>query len=63
MLGDLPSDIMPQVLMPRDYFVAGLTKYRVIDDVTSYEAGQHLPVGRVSHYIADDEVSVANLMV
>lgn len=54
---------MPQVLMPRDYIVAGLTKYRVIDDVTSYEAGQHLPVGRVNHYIADDEVSVANLMV
>jgi hypothetical protein len=47
----------------RDYIIAELTKHRVIDDVTSYEAGQHLPVGRVNHYIADGEVSVANLMV
>jgi len=47
----------------RDYIIAELTKYRVIEDVTSYEAGQHLPVGRVNHYIADGEVSVANLMV
>ncbi len=36
---------------------------RVIEDVISYEAGQHLPVGRVNHYITDGEVSVANLMV
>jgi hypothetical protein len=47
----------------RDYIMAELTKYRVIEDVTSYEAGRHLPVGRVNHYIADGEVSVANLLV
>jgi len=46
----------------RDYIVAELMKYRVIEDVTSYEAGQHLPVERVNHYIADGTVSVASLM-
>ena len=33
----------------------------VIEDVTSYEAGQRLPVGRINHYIADGAVSVATL--
>ena len=47
----------------REYIIAELSKHRVIEDVTSYEAGQHLPVGRVNHYIADGDVSVANLMV
>jgi hypothetical protein len=47
----------------RDYIVAELMKFRVIEDVTSYEAGQHLPVERVNHYIADGTVSVASLMV
>jgi hypothetical protein len=46
----------------RDYIIAELTKHRVIEDVTSYEAGQHVPIGRVNHYIADGDVSVANLM-
>jgi len=45
----------------RDYIVAELIKYRVIDGVTSYEAGQTLPVGRVNHYITDGTVRVANL--
>lgn len=47
----------------RDYIVAELMKHRVIEDVTSYEAGQHLPTGRVNHYIADGTVSVASLVV
>ena len=47
----------------RNYIIAELTKYRVIEDVTLYEARQHLPVGCVNHYIADGDVSVANLMV
>jgi hypothetical protein len=46
----------------RDYIVAELMKHRVIEDVTSYEAGQHLPMGRVNHYITDGTVSVASLM-
>jgi LssY C-terminus len=47
----------------RDYIVAELMKHRVIEDVTSYQAGQHLPVGRINHYIADGTLSVASLMV
>jgi len=46
----------------RDYIVAELMKHRVIEDVTSYEAHQHLPVGRLNHYITDGTVSVASLM-
>jgi hypothetical protein len=47
----------------RDYIVAELMNHRVIEDVTLYEAGQHVPVGRVNHYVADGAVSLANLMV
>jgi hypothetical protein len=47
----------------RDYIVAELMKHQAIEDVTSYEAGQRFPVGRVNHYIADGTVSVASLMV
>ena len=46
----------------RDYIVAELMKHQVIEDVTSYEAGELLPAGRVNHYIADGTVSVATLM-
>jgi hypothetical protein len=46
----------------RDYIVAKLMKHRVIEEVTSYEAGQHLPVGRLNHYVTDGTVSVASLM-
>ena len=46
----------------RDYIVAELMKHQVIEDVTSYEAGERLPAGRVNHYIADGTVSVATLM-
>ena len=45
----------------RDYIVAELRKTRVIGDVTSYKSGQHLPVGRVNHYVTDGYVSVASL--
>jgi hypothetical protein len=45
----------------RDYIIAELRKNRVIDDVNSYQAGQHLPTERVNHYITDGEVTVASL--
>jgi hypothetical protein len=47
----------------RGYIITELMKYQVIEDVTSYEAGQRLPVGRVNHYIADGTVRVASRMV
>jgi hypothetical protein len=46
----------------RDYIIAELTKNRLIGAVTSYRAGQHLPVERVNHYITDGDVAVASLM-
>ena len=46
----------------RDYVIAELRKSQVIGDVTSYEAGQHLPAERVNHYLTDGAVSVANLV-
>ncbi len=46
----------------RDYIMAELTKNWVIGAVTSYQAGQQLPVERVNHYITDGEVTVASLM-
>ncbi|HTP94175.1 MAG TPA: LssY C-terminal domain-containing protein [Xanthobacteraceae bacterium] len=45
----------------RDFIVAELTKSRVIEDARSYQAGQHLPVERVNHYMTDGEVMVAHL--
>jgi LssY C-terminus len=45
----------------RDYIIAELLKNRVIADVNSYRAGQHLPVERVNHYVTDGEVTVASL--
>jgi LssY C-terminus len=45
----------------RDYIVAELKKNRVIGEVQSYQAGQHLPGERVNRYITDGEVKVANL--
>jgi hypothetical protein len=45
----------------RDYIIAELRKNRVIDDVNSYQAGQHLPTKRVNHYITDGEIAVASL--
>ena len=46
----------------RDYIIAELRNNRVIGDVRSYQAGQHLPVERVNHYITDGGVTVANLL-
>ena len=45
----------------RDFIVAELAKSRVIADARSYQAGQHLPVERVNHYMTDGEVMVAHL--
>lgn len=46
----------------RDYIVAELRKAHVVGDVTSYQAGQHLPIGRFNHYVTDGDVSVAGLV-
>jgi hypothetical protein len=45
----------------RDYIIGELSSHRVIEGVTSYQPGQHLPVERVNHYIADGEVTLASL--
>jgi hypothetical protein len=45
----------------RDYIIADLRNNQVIAEVRSYQAGQHLPVERVNHYIADGDVTVATL--
>jgi hypothetical protein len=46
----------------RDYIIAELRKNRVIEAVTSYPSGQHLPTGHVNHYITDGEVTLASLV-
>jgi len=46
----------------RDYIIAELTKNRGIGPVTSYQAGQQLPMERVNHYITDGGVTVASLL-
>jgi LssY-like putative type I secretion system component LssY len=45
----------------RDYIIAELSKKRVIEEVTSYQSGQSLPMKRVNHYITDGEITLANL--
>jgi hypothetical protein len=45
----------------RDYIVGELRRQQVIEDVTSYQPGQLLPVERVNHYITDGEVTLASL--
>jgi hypothetical protein len=47
----------------RDYIVAELRRNRVVEDVTSYRSGQHLPTERVNHYVADGEITLARLVV
>jgi hypothetical protein len=47
----------------RDYIIAELRRNRVIDEVTSYQAGQHLPVQHVNHYMTDGEMTLASLAV
>ena len=45
----------------RDYIVGELTGRHVIEEVTSYQAGQQLPVERINHYITDGDVTLATL--
>ena len=45
----------------RDYIVAELRKHRVIGEIRIYRSGQQLSTERVNHYIADGEVTVADL--
>ena len=47
----------------RDFIVADLTQNGVIGAVTIREAGEHVPTERVNHYVADGELSVAELSV
>jgi hypothetical protein len=47
----------------RDYIITELKKNRVIGDLNSYRAGQHLPAERVNHYVTDGEVVASNLTV
>jgi hypothetical protein len=47
----------------RDYIVSELARTRQIGDVTSYQSGQHLAVGRFQHYVTDGDVSVAKLLI
>jgi hypothetical protein len=46
----------------RDYIVAELRENRVIEAVTSYKSGQHLPMERVNHDVTDGEITLASLM-
>jgi LssY C-terminus len=45
----------------RNYIITELRKSGVIGEVTSYQAGQHLGVTKVNHYVTDGEVTVADL--
>ena len=47
----------------RDFIVAELRKCRAIGEVKSYSEGEDIPVERVNHYVADGDVTVANLIV
>jgi hypothetical protein len=46
----------------RDFIVAELTKYEVIGPVSRLEQGEKLQTARVNHYIADGDVSSADLV-
>jgi LssY C-terminus len=47
----------------RDFIVAQLRESRVIEEVTSYRAGQRLVTKQVNHYVTDGEVTAARLVV
>jgi len=47
----------------RDYIVAELSNKRVIEDVTSHQSGEPLPMKRVNHYVTDGEITLATLIV
>jgi len=45
----------------RDFIVAELTKYQLIDSVVPYRSDKDLPSEHVNHYITDGEITFANL--
>jgi hypothetical protein len=47
----------------RDYIVDELRRNKVIGDVSSYQARQHLPAQHVNHYVTDGGVIAATLVV
>jgi iron complex transport system substrate-binding protein len=47
----------------RDFIISELRKSRVVDDETSYSEDQDRPVKRINHYVADGDITVANLAV
>jgi hypothetical protein len=47
----------------RDFIIAELKRNKVVGDVTSYQARQHLRAQQVNHYITDGEVIAASLVV
>lgn len=47
----------------RDFIIAELSKYRVIEAVTPYRSGEILPTARVNHYVTDGAITFANLVV
>ena len=47
----------------RDFIIAELKRNKVIGDVISYQARQHLRAQQVNHYITDGEVTAASLVV
>jgi len=47
----------------RDFIIAELSECRVIAEVTSYRAGQHVITKRVNHYVTDGEVTAARLII
>jgi len=47
--------------LERDYIIAELTNNRVIGDVTSYTAADHLTAERVNRYMSDGVVTLASL--
>ena len=46
----------------RDFIIAELSKYRVIEAVTPYRSGEILPAARVNHYVTDGAITFANLV-
>jgi hypothetical protein len=47
----------------RDFIIAELSSNRLIADLKSYQARQHISAGRVNHYICDGRVAAASLAI
>lgn len=47
----------------RDYIVDDLRKNKVIGEVSSYQARQHLPAKQVNHYVTDGAIVAASLVI